>query len=81
MLTFVAKMQLRRSPSHDFVLTNFSLAVCTASAAASSADATADLEHFERYNTDHLLMRECVSRPPGYRLTIKGVREQLMVLE
>jgi len=30
---------------------------------------------------DHLVMREFVSGPPRYHLTIKGVREQLLVVE
>ena len=30
---------------------------------------------------DHLVMKEFVSGPPRYHLAIKGVREQLVVLE
>jgi len=30
---------------------------------------------------DHLVMREFVSGPPGYRLAIRGIRKQLVVVE
>jgi len=30
---------------------------------------------------DHLVMREFVSGPPRYHLTIRGIREQFVVLE